>query len=549
MRPLASRQEMRQAHPEYYAMFKGERRPQGAHVCYSSEALIQENVRYARALFDLYDYPMVSVMPEDGFTHACECPECLAQRTPDRGAQGRYSDYVWNYVNRVAQELMKTHPEKLVSCCAYSTYRLPPEKIERFSPNVVVGIVGGRAPWTLDPDKRAEVRALQQAWAAKTEKKIFIFENYPFTNRMKYFIPRLFPHGIAQSMREVRDISFGESIWMGESRGLHAPEFNHLNYYVTARMYWDIDADIDELLEEYCRLYFGPAAEVMRTFIEHCQAHAGAMRVNPHPSRKTEVIASIDRVFELLHAARARVEPGTVYAERIDKMAAWLSTLQEMRDQIAQGRENVPELAIREIPNPQVTLDGQPDEPAWQDVAWQAYRDLTTGEEPVIRTFFKAFWGDNALYLAIRCEDPDTANLSITAPQNDDTRIWRGDAVELLLETDEHSFYQMVVDPAGSLTDLDRNVTKSDLSWNSQALVSARIAEDAWYLEMKIPVVDFSDDPLNNLVGHKPTREMPWHFNFCRQRLREDGNEFTAFAPTGSRIFAVMMKFAKMYVE
>lgn len=549
LREMTSRKEMREAHPEFYAVFKGERQPQSPHVCYSSEALLKENVRFVRALYDIYDFKMVSVMPEDGFTFACECPECLAQATPERTSAGKYSDYIWNYVNRVAKEVYKTHPDRLVCCCAYSTYRLPPEKIKKFSPNVVVGLVGGRSPQIEDPEGRKAVRELQQAWAAKTDAKIFIFENYPFTTRMKYFVPRLFPHGIATSMREVKDISMGESIWMGESRGLHAPEFNHLNYYVTARLYWDPDSDPDKLLDEYYRLFYGPATEAMKAFVEHCEAHAGDMRVNPHPSRKKEVLAMLDKTFTLLDEARAKTGEGTVYAGRINKLGEWLVTLKDMRDQIARGRGNVPEAAIPDLSGKSIKLDGTLDDPAWQGLPEHALKEIVKGGEPASKTFFKAFWADNSLYLGFRCEDPDMANLNITCTEDDDARAWRGDVMELLIETDQHSFYQLVINPAGALVDLDRNVTNNDLSWDSMASVKSARDAKAWTLEVKIPVLAESDDPLHNLVGHKPTPESPWHFNFCRQRMRGDDGEFSAFSPTGAKFFAELMKFAKLYVK
>jgi hypothetical protein len=546
---LSGRKEMRQAHPEFYAVFKGERQPQSPHVCYSSEALRQENVRFVRALFDIYDFKMVSVMPEDGFTFACECPECLAQATPERTSQGKYSDYIWNYVNRVAQEVYKTHPDRFVSCCAYSTYLLPPEKIAKFSPNVVVGIVGGRSPGANKPGERQSIRELQQAWAAKTKPPIFIFENYPFSNRMKYFVPNLFPQGVGESLREVKDISMGESIWMGEDRGLHASEFNHLNYYVTARLYWDPARDVNALLDEYCRLYYGPAAAEMQAFVQHGEAHADDMRVNPHPSRRPEVIAAIDKTFALLDAARARVGADSVYARRIDALAAWLPTLKEMRDQIARGRGDVPQLAIPNRSGQQVALDGKLDEEAWKGLPEHAMKELITGKEPAAKTFFKAFWADDALYLGFRCEDPDMATVSITSTEDDDDRAWRGDVLELLLETDRHSFYQLVINPRGKLVDLDRNVTNTDVSWDSMATVAATRNDTAWTVEMKIPVLPGSDDPLHNLVGGRPAPDVPWHFNFCRQRPRPGADELSAFSPTGAKSFAELMKFAKLYVE
>ena len=87
-----------------------------ANACLSSEGFFKENVGFARLMFDHYDVSTVSVMPHDGFTQICQCADCRIQATRDRGSRGWYSDCVWNYVVRVADELGKTHPDKKVLC-------------------------------------------------------------------------------------------------------------------------------------------------------------------------------------------------------------------------------------------------------------------------------------------------------------------------------------------------------------------------------------------------------------------------------------------------
>jgi predicted negative regulator of RcsB-dependent stress response len=40
---------------------------------------------------------------------------------------------------------------------------------------------------------------------------------------------------------------------------------------------------------------------------------------------------------------------------------------------------------------------------------------------------------------------------------------------------------------------------------------------------------------------------LPWHFNVCRQRIREHGAEYSAFSPTGTAGFHAPRKFAQFY--
>jgi hypothetical protein len=71
-----------------------------------------------------------------------------------------------------------------------------------------------------------------------------------------------------------------------------------------------------------------------------------------------------------------------------------------------------------------------------------------------------------------------------------DPALWYGDTIEILLETDRHSYYQIAVNPAGAIIDLDHSMDKNN-----------------------------------------------------RQRVRDGSTEHSGFAPTGAKGFHVPMKF------
>ncbi|MFC1454239.1 DUF4838 domain-containing protein, partial [Verrucomicrobiota bacterium] len=174
--PMHSRPEVKAAHPEYLAIWGGKRTDNKP--CLSAEGLLQDNIAYARFLFDHYNAPMVNVSPNDGYGQLCECELCAGKDTPERGPDGRLSDYVWGYVNRVATELYKTHPDRLVSGLAYTSYLLPPEKIEQFSPNVAVVFVRWRSSYT-DPKTKTRELHLRQDWLERLpSKSLFLWSEY-----------------------------------------------------------------------------------------------------------------------------------------------------------------------------------------------------------------------------------------------------------------------------------------------------------------------------------------------------------------------------------
>ncbi len=181
-------------HPEWFAIYGDQRqnRPdiKKNQLCYSNEGLFREAVRFAQTQFDHYDMDVVSMMPPDGYTAICQCELCEDKESPELGPRGTLSNYVWDFVNRVAKEIAKTHPGKKISNCAYGVYTEPPSNINKLEPNVQVIIVGGRRP--KDPDQE-NIRRIREAWTTKTDNPIEIFENYPFTSR-NFYLPRLQSH-------------------------------------------------------------------------------------------------------------------------------------------------------------------------------------------------------------------------------------------------------------------------------------------------------------------------------------------------------------------
>jgi len=547
MRCVMNNAEMKEKHPEYYALWAGKRQMEGGgKPCLSAEGLFKENVRFVRAVFDVYDTPMVSVMPQDGYARLCQCGLCEGKGTPERGYHGCISDYVWAYVDRVAREVYKTHPDKKVSCFAYGGYLLPPKKIKKLSPNLVVGIVHGRGGNFRDPQTRSRVEEIRRKWLELSSHKLIMWEHYPFTHRGNFW-PAYFPHKISSGLRSLKGRSLGEFVELPwgpfnvRGHGLHSPGFSHLNVYVTARLYWNAEAHVDALLDEYYALFYGPARDEMKAFIEYSEANWQDLK---HDVKK------IDKVLGLLNTAAMKADAESPYGKRIALLVEHFEPLGHLRDQLAKGREGVPEARARYWRKADIKLDGKLDDQFWQGMNSYGLREIQTGRAPAHSTTFKAAWMGGALYIGIRCEDVDMEGLNVQATRHGDRNIWLGDCIEVLLETQSHSYYQIAVGPSGAVVDLDRK-TGLNFHWSSGAQVKTHKGKGYWSAEVRIPVVegDVPDDPNHDVVGRRPKREFPWFFNVCRQRVRDKETELSAFSPTGKTHFHARMKFGKLYVR
>ena len=555
MTGIHSRPIIKRTHPEYYSVVNGRRQNYHRHgePCLSSEELFERHVDYVRSVFDVYDVKGLGLMPADSYGQVCECQRCAGQGTPGRGFHGKMSDYVWPYIDRVARAIYKSHPDKLVSCYAYNTYTLPPRSIDKLSPNLMVGIVHGRSGDYRDAETRGRAEQIRRQWLQMSNHELLAWEHYPLTNR-GVFWPAYEPHKIARNLQMTQPYTEGEYLgipWgpMGvRGHGLHAPGFGHLNVYVTARLYWDAEQYIDSLLNEYYQQFYGPAADEMQQFISYCESNWRDLQADAE---------KMTRVLELLDAAQQTVSADSVYGERIAMVADYLKPLANRRDQVAKGRQNVPSVRLRGRGRgePAIKIDGRFDESAWEGLPHYEMRNLQTGRKPSINTSFRMFWsygrgGDDsgALCIAIRCEDPDMEGLRIGTTEDGDNGLWDGDCIELLIETQQHSYYQIAIAPSGARVELDRRADQMNFTWSSGAEIATHVADTHWNVEIRLPVSasDRADDPNFGVIGQRPIGDYPWYMNVCRQRIRQDERGMYAFSPTGSPGFHKIMKFGKV---
>lgn len=547
---MTNRQEVFDAHPEWFALYGGKRdfRPGDSkcQLCYSNEEFFRETVRYARVQLDTFQLDSVSIMPPDGYTSICQCEDCKGKDSPGRNERGLLSDHVWDFANRVARELAKTHPHAKVLNCAYGVYTLPPEKIDKLEPNVLVCIVGGRRPINkggIKGEGESAPEVLRAAWTKKTDNPLLIFENYPFTDR-GWYLPSFAAHSIGESVNATKGISQGEDIWLSVRQDFDKVGIgiNHFLVYFTARMYWGgLEADVDALLRDYCHTFYGPAESEMLAFFSFCEDNWAVMEEDKEKA---------DEALSLFAVAEAKADPESIYGRRLSLIDEYLKGLRMKTEQLGQKRGPVP--YVRLVGDAEgIVIDGKLDDAYWQEcpsAATGVFRELQTGRVPTFGTSFKAGWQSNSVYFAIRCEDlPGDAPLT-TSTRDGDQAIWHGDAIEIQIATETHSYYQIAVSPDGHVVDLDRGAPKSQwFGWDAKAEVATQIADDHWTVEIRIPVTQDENDPLHQVIGRKPTQSLPWHINLCRQRIRDDGTELSALSPTGTDGFHEPMKFAHFF--
>lgn len=544
----------KEKYPDHFAIWNGERVTTHKRVgapCLSSEGLFENHLKYVRAMYDHFDQPLVNVDVVDGYFALCECPECSVQGAPERGFSGRMSDYLWGYMDRFARELYKTHPDRMVAALAYGGYALPPENIEQLSPNLALVMCQSRSGFS-NPAAREAIEDLRCQWLEKLpSRQIFLHEYYlqSWPRRVDVGVPAYYPHLIAEDLRSLKGVARGELIEvyqhdrvLGKDIPWHELAIMHLNLYVTGRLWWDTDTDVDSLLDEYCQLFYGPAANQMKAYIEFGEQNFAKMRTS------TELL---DRAGELLAAAEAAVDPDSVYGKRVAMISEYFALTSGLREQLARGKEG-PKIAIPGRSTDGLVLDGRLDDAFWIGLPEFAMVDVASGDTAPVATTFRMAWGDNdSLYIAIRCEEPDMAGLADTGTGDGDSNVWLGDFIELLLETPVHSYYQITISPSGVLLDTDRSDGLNSM-WSASAQVATYKGDAYWSIELQLPAGGEQArelDPNSGVSGDKPQTDAPWYFNLCRQRVRGKTTQTMAFSPTGRPHFHDIFKFATVTVD
>jgi len=261
--------------PQYFA--KGyEGKPE--QLCYTNPELVQQLAQDARDYLDgkktgadlgiFWQPRLPNPFPIESMDNSfyCRCPDCqkLIGKAADQPGEsfsvGTYSDYFFQFVNAVAREVKKTHPDGRIITLAYGSHAVPPTfPLEN---NVDVQYCF----WTnriLGHEYAADL-ALFQRWAEEKKQSgrplgLWLYYTFPmeYANNGKYHcFPGFFAHKIGEQMRLFRDAGVYGMFHCGYGQEVEA--------YVTFRLMDDPGLDVDRLLEEYFAGLYGAAAEPMR---------------------------------------------------------------------------------------------------------------------------------------------------------------------------------------------------------------------------------------------------------------------------------------------
>ena len=268
-------------HPEYYALVDGKRAVPGedydykheGQICTTNPDVIRITVEWARQFFNEHpDYDGVHMTMNDGGGF-CECERCQALDSGEfvkrpgidveemEKKPAKYTiitDRVFTYMNRVAEEVQKTHPGKYIVSMAYSRYTKPPQNIKLYP-----FVIPQYCLWSAYKHANAELKQkheeIAEDWAKAASRK-GIYEYH--INGSWPGMHRIVTNYIAESIKYL----YQQGIDLYQTQSGDDFAINGLNYYVAGKLLWDTTLDEKKILDDFYSNAFGDAGSAVKRF-------------------------------------------------------------------------------------------------------------------------------------------------------------------------------------------------------------------------------------------------------------------------------------------
>ncbi len=241
-------------HPEYFAFMNGKHIID--QICLTNEEVYQVVRRRLKEEMERQPHKDVwSVSQNDNYSY-CRCDACQAMIEEEGSPAGP----VIHFVNRLADEF----PDKVISTLAYQYSRQAPVKVKPRN-NVQVMLctieMNRSRPLADDPTSSSFLKDLED-WG-NISRNIYLWDyTVNFNHHISPF-PNL--HTLQPNIRLFVDNNVRQHFQQSNTGAGH--EFSELKSYLIAKLLWNPDADVQELVREFTDGYYGPAGKWIRKYI------------------------------------------------------------------------------------------------------------------------------------------------------------------------------------------------------------------------------------------------------------------------------------------
>ena len=315
-------------HPEYYAVHSGRRsltRSTGE-LCLSNPDMTAEFIRNCREyLKKRWRKGMILVITPEDNQNFCQCPACRKINAEEKTNGGT----LIRFVNKVAAALEKDWPDLVIKTNAYQYHRFPPAKTG-FRKNVALGLANIECDYakafTGAPENEKFLENLKQ-WKKYCSRMILLDYGTTFDN---YFLPVPNFDALSERLKTCRKLGV-QGVSTINVHTEPVGEFHELRSYLTARMFWNADADPWKVAEDFCRHYYGPGGKHLVDYLRFYHRDLKAKGATYYGSGQQERFydrAFVEQAENYFRKAFQASGSNPVYRLRLEKT---YTTVQMMR--------------------------------------------------------------------------------------------------------------------------------------------------------------------------------------------------------------------------
>ena len=278
------------SHPEYFSLINGKRDPK--QLCVSNRDVAGVAAENVNAFLDANpEVDMVDVMLNDA-AQWCECSACERMEEEKRlsafsvGEKKTYYTHTnanIKFVNRIAQQVAKRHPDVLIESLAYLMLLDAPTRV-RPEKNVMVGFADIQRRinywypiyFPNDELNRVHLDEMEKWLDLVGPDRFYAYKYYSRTSTARGMInmdtkaENLESKLVDLNRRTfyVYSAAIPKDLWYYRLMGIRNVQteewdWEEVNMYVYARSLWDLSVSSDSLLEAYCQRAYGDAAAPM----------------------------------------------------------------------------------------------------------------------------------------------------------------------------------------------------------------------------------------------------------------------------------------------
>ena len=242
-------------HPAWFTETGGKRVRDGQLCLSNPEVLDTLCANLAKMMEEQPEAQIWSVSNNDNY-NVCQCPHCRHMDSLYGGPSGT----LIHFINQVARRF----PNKTISTLAYQFTRRAPQPVnghlEKPDSNVNImfcSIECGRQEAIATAPAEASFRKDMEDWAALTS-NIYVWDYVVQFRNMWNPFPNL--HVLQPNLKYFHD--HGVRLMFEQGTGANnMTSWMELREYMLAKLLWNVDADPDSLIHDFCIHYYGFAAQ------------------------------------------------------------------------------------------------------------------------------------------------------------------------------------------------------------------------------------------------------------------------------------------------